>query len=334
MKEKNLYIEGLRGCALILVLIYHFFCRYQQIFPIEGYICPYIITTFGNLGVMIFLMITGYFTKSSGGGYKLILKRVFRLWPSYFVAITSCFVVMCFFPLPERSVSFGNYLLNVLFINGFLGKDYVDGAHWYLTTLLGCILCYSIIQKHKQKMRNILYLLWLLLLVIIWLLSVKINSSYGKWIQIVFRVLGGEYAPVMLCGTLMGIHKNQRSKMLYKIVFTTLVLGEVVLFLGTDKIYLLILGTVVVYSATLEKLQILSSPIMVWMGTVSYSVYLIHQNIGYVILNGIRAFWGTYELWMSVAVMGIMFGIGVLLYHSVERKSLKLLGFLKKTEGK
>lgn len=148
-KKYNYQVEGLRGLALFMVLVYHFFYQYFQLYPVNNYTPFPFLRYWGMIGVAIFFAISGYYFEKSTGGIYLIKKRLLKLWPAYFCAITLIFIFTRRIGLPGRTVSFENYLLNIPFINGFLSKPYVDGAHWFLTTLVGCLICYSIIIKWK-----------------------------------------------------------------------------------------------------------------------------------------------------------------------------------------
>ena len=148
--QRNIQIEGLRGAAIVIVLIYHFFCRYLQIFCDSDVKWLHI---WGTFGVGFFITVSGYYLiPSKASEYQFALlpflkKKLFRLWPCYFVAVTVIFLVMLFFPLRGRESSWLDYLLNICFLNGFLGTPYVDGAHWYMTTLIAVILIISIARK-------------------------------------------------------------------------------------------------------------------------------------------------------------------------------------------
>lgn len=166
-----------------------------------------------------------------------------RIWPSYFVAITLCFVLTRFIELPNRTVTTVDYLLNIPFINGYIGTDYVDGAHWYLTILVSGIVIYSIILKYKDKTQCCLLMLWL----------------FSIGILLKFKPL-------------------------------------------------------------------------VFIGTISYSIYLIHQNIGFIILNNMIAIVGQYYIWMSVLVSLISVTFGFIFYSLVEKPIGILLTRRKQSE--
>ena len=78
MSTKNIHIEGLRGIAILFVVTYHFFYRYQQLY-LENYNGSIIVSTFGMFGLALFLCITGYFINSPTekfGGVPVNHKKI------------------------------------------------------------------------------------------------------------------------------------------------------------------------------------------------------------------------------------------------------------------
>ena len=62
---RNKQIDGLRGITIFLIVIYHVFCRYSEIYlnrsiPLVKY--------FGTFGNSVFLLISAYFLTGEWGG--------------------------------------------------------------------------------------------------------------------------------------------------------------------------------------------------------------------------------------------------------------------------
>lgn len=324
MKSKNIHIQGLRGIAIILVVVYHFFCRYQQLY-IDNVNPPFIISTFGVLGVSLFLLISGYYIKISSQNVSvlnLLKKRFSRIWPPYFVAITVIYIITKFFVLPNRTVSFFDYILNIPFFNGFLGLPYVDGAHWYLTTLISGIIILMLIQKCKPQKQQIFLVIWLILLII---LALLVNVKFGGVLKSIFNFLflcfGGSYMPYMIIG--FTIHFIKKNNIFVLLVFA-LSLVETYITLGIISCFIMFVSFLAVIYSLRECGIFLKLKPIVFIGTVSYSVYLIHQNIGYLILNKFVEIFGAYQLWMSFAVTVITIFLGIVFYYIVEKPCGKL----------
>ena len=121
-KERNKQIDGIRGIAAIIILIFHMFCRYLQIYENSniGWM-----EQWGSFGVVIFMLISGYFLGVESGKEKLtekkfkffqyLFKKLLRLWPCYILAITLTMITVKCAGLPGRECSLLDYILNIFF---------------------------------------------------------------------------------------------------------------------------------------------------------------------------------------------------------------------------
>lgn len=170
---RNRQIDGLRGIIVVLISVFHVFCRYQQIY--ESTSIPFV-ELWGDFGVIVFLLISAYFLPRRKERrqekrkpltlviefLKYICKKLVRLWPSYFVAITVIMMFSFLIPAPSRSCTWIEYLCNIPFVNGFIGVNYVDGAHWYLTYLIAISAVVSFFRCLDIDNRPLAYFVWLI----------------------------------------------------------------------------------------------------------------------------------------------------------------------------
>ncbi len=318
--ERNRQIDGLKGFAMLLVIIYHFFYRYPEIYSQENVSRFPFISKFGVIGVTIFFVISGYFMSgSSTGGYRLIKKKVIRLWPVYAISITLCFLLTRCIYLPDRTVGFRDYLLNLVWVNGVINTPYVDGAHWYITDLFGCIIVYAFLNQHSKKhCRTILVCL-----------SIVISITCKAFAD---NLTGGgviKYS-VSIIDTLTG---SGRISMVYA--------GEVVAILGKKhykeavflellSIFLCIYRFSFLYTITLVAAQVLMflvanqkikpfslRPISI-IGEASYSIYVFHQNIGFVIIYTFSTILRGYSLIYSCIAFIAMTIWGLIAFKYLE----------------
>lgn len=56
--KKNLQIEGLRGCCVVIVAFFHIFCRFSQVYLSKNIS---LMQHWGDFGVTVFLLISSYF---------------------------------------------------------------------------------------------------------------------------------------------------------------------------------------------------------------------------------------------------------------------------------
>jgi len=77
----------------------------------------------------------------------------------------------------------------------------------------------------------------------------------------------------------------------------------------------------VMYLATAGQLKWLASPPLVYLGSISYPLYLVHQNVGYVILRTLNGWGLNANVSFLLALAGVL-GLAVALSRFVERPAL------------
>lgn len=204
------------------------------------------------------------------------------------------FILTRFVELPGRTVDFLSYLFNIPLINGFIGMGYVDGAHWFLTTLTACIFWYSIILQRDSKSRLHLYLLWLLLISALIFLSGFLGGAVGKIVKGILKCLGGNYAAVVILGSLLKHKKKNAEIIIIMGLCFLLVARSIGLIQGVE----LIACAILVFLVQNEKIGIFENKCFVFLGEISYSCYLIHQNIGFIIMRSLGN--GSYQFWLPL----------------------------------
>ena len=81
--------------------------------------------------------------------------------------VKNTYIIVRLFPLPGRTCELKDLLLNEIFLNGFIGTPYVDGAHWYITVLLSAIVIIGILKKMRIENKAYIYLFWMTTVIII-----------------------------------------------------------------------------------------------------------------------------------------------------------------------
>ena len=73
-----------------------------------------------------------------------------------------------------------------------------------------------------------------------------------------------------------------------------------------------------------ERLSFLSHPVLVYFGTISYSLYLIHQEVGYIFINELINITSSYWLSMPLSLLAVVL-IADLMYRFIENPSNKIV---------
>lgn len=271
-------VHDLRGIAALMVVFFHMACcvAYLSDTPME------VITRYGYLGVEIFFVISGFVIPYSlhRQHYKIIafprymLRRIARVDPPYLAAILLVIVLGFLSSLAPgyRGEAFkfpelGRIASHIAYMNSFTGHATFNIVFWTLAIefqfyiLLGLI--YRLIN-HVTKTSAIL--------------TICVVASLSMAIPDIRFV--SHYLPLFALGMIVF---QYRTCMLKLRLFTGLILAYSVL-------------TYLVLSWEVAATAIITALIIAhfngrlgfgtaWLGTISYSVYLLHVPIGGRIVN-------------------------------------------------
>jgi peptidoglycan/LPS O-acetylase OafA/YrhL len=331
-KRRNTQVDGLRALAILMVVFFHLFIQYRNLYDdsftrVAG-------VNLSTVGTSIFLILSGCFivnSKKENGFWRNMLKRIIRLYPVYLSSIIITFLLTHLIWLPGRTVSLFDFLLNTIFINGYIKVPYVDGAHWYITTLLSSSAVYYATCRLKNQ--HMYLLLWGIVVFILQFLYNYIPVGLGtKITSFVLLVLGSKWSLLFILGVyIRGCLSSSSSKELLKInkiappILIIIMMSLSMEGQETEMLTVSLLCILLVCLALKEKLIVLQSKMFVYLGLASYSIYCIHQNVGFVIISKLESYIGNYEWWMSMIAIILMIGFGALIYVFVEKNMGKYL---------
>lgn len=319
-QQRLLSLDGLRGLAALLVVIYHYFFRIDEIYGISSNHMDW--SYLGEYGVHLFFIISGFVIfmsiNQNTKSISFFISRFSRLYPTFFFAVIITFTLVYIFGLEGREVNLIDAFLNLLMIHEYLRIPHVDGVYWTLTIEITFYFwCFLLILLNK-----IHYLKFVLFV----FLSISIANEIipNPYYKILNKLFFSNYVGFFLLGVLtFSLNENKsfiKNSMLITLVFIFLFLDhsfeEFIIFLALYGLFLI---------GVYDSSKILRSRFLVFIGEISYSLYLIHQNIGYIIITK------TYELGFS-KISGILSAFIVsiilarLLYIFIE---LRLSKFIK-----
>ena len=315
---RNTQVEGLRSLAMLCVLLFHFCCRFQQIYMGGIDSLPYSFTMFGGIGVGIFFLISGYFFANANGGISFVFHRAKKLLPFYWATLIICFVMTNLYQLPGRTASFGDFLLNFFLLGGIYGVAYVDGAHWFLRTMLIIVVVYAVIQKTPPKKHVFAYATAMLFVISLSLVkeNIVVLQRAVNLLLNSFTGFGLECLVISIMGSALALIKVNIK---FGIQLYFLCLTSYIYLFGVSMGVAMFFASVVLFLCEMKKLPVLEVRFFQVLAKSSYSIYLIHQNIGYIIMLCLIEIL-PYGLWMSLFTTMIMIGVGMLLHNWFEEK--------------
>ena len=139
MKNEIDYITGFRGILVIAVVFHHYSTNYPIFFTKPNFFWD--LTNGGIFAVAFFFILSGYFLERGVNKFyvlgikKWLIHKYLRLYPEFIVSILMLFLVLQFYPLPERTGNSWIDLLKEVPMLPYL-SFHMEEAHWYLASLL------------------------------------------------------------------------------------------------------------------------------------------------------------------------------------------------------
>lgn len=305
MNEQIVWIQALRGFLCLWVVLFHYTTRYGQIYDSTPFIS---FDNGGSVGVASFFLLSGFLCKKTIYKYYnntegWLIKKYFRLWPSYVICTVVSFIFIIVLGLPGRdNITFGDLLKDLLMIPYISGN--IEHASWYVMSLVKFYFFIYIIARFKILDSEYLYILIFMLFVISLIYPDLLLSKFTR------SILG--YLP-LYAGMVLFNYISTRKKS-FLILYTLMVCY---LSYTIHLVYIPIIGIFLLLSFMNNKIvsnvkTILSNKILVCIGTFSYTWYLIHQNVGYIIILQSKVIF-NHSFYSILFAMILTFGLAVIL---------------------
>ena len=318
--SRNLIWDVFRGVAAIMVLLHHYTKRYDLLF---GHVKPWTIRSsfdLGSWGVCVFFVLTGFFLLPSllsspdlGTYYK---KRIIRLYPSYIPCVVlTWLLMMCTPPLGTRNVGLVAFLGNLTMFQSFLGFPNVDGAYWTLAVQLIIYITvgvlFFLLKKDIGKLLSFMFA-WLLVGCCVWLLNNRLGITKLSFIT------DAKYIQLFIQGLLLYCIGAKHGKPIFLYPFLLLsVCYDLFWFPFSYFVFnlFLVLAMLVIQ---LRKLNLKRKGLFVFLGSISFPLYLLHQNIGYLIIRFMENNGLTNEFWIIIPTM-LIIGLAWIVASFIEK---------------
>lgn len=316
-KRRIVELDALRGIAAFSVLLYHFTFKFEDLFK-SGY-TTFIEFTFGHYGVQLFFIISGFVIfmtiEKIKNVFEFIYKRFSRLYPTFWICMTITFLAVKLFGPDKLERNIFDFIFNITMIPDYIGFRSIDGAYWSLVPELFFYFLMIIIFLFRKinKIENIGFF---------WLGLILFNHFYKlTGINLIFNLIYGCY---FLAGINFYKIWNGKDRAInhVQIFLALLVIGVIY-----DLEVLLVSASffLIFYLFVYEKLKFIAIKPLVFLGQISYALYLIHQFIGYtlqlsLIKIGITSYW---ILLLSPIILAII--LASLITYKAEKPILLFL---------
>ncbi|MEJ1158692.1 acyltransferase family protein [Prosthecomicrobium sp. N25] len=289
-------LDGLRVVAVLAVVAFHLLFRG----PVSGWTgvpFPAVegVAAYGYAGVDLFFVISGFVIAWSSEGRSPLAfarARLLRLWPAFVVCMTVTALVLALARDPNFPIGPAMWVANLIFLPQLLGQPFVDGAYWSIVTELtfyGWVFLAMALGLWPRRIAEI---------GLVWLAVSLVNLFLGS--AILDRLFLTSFAGEFLGGVVLYRIRAEGQKPILLALLTASVFVAVVHSVpysgGLDRLYgfkadpaavvlvhFAIFGLVAAAAAARVPARLAGLTLAA--GGATYPAYLLHQNIGYVLID-------------------------------------------------
>ncbi len=329
-------IDFLRGFACLSVVAFHLLSRGPAVGAMPGadFALADPIARYGYLGVHLFFLISGFVILMSAQGAtprSFVVSRATRLYPALWAGATLTAGAAWLLQDVHYVHPLGTYLVNLTMVPHWFGVPYVDGAYWSLAyelhfyILVWLMIRFSLLSRLEWLMAG-------------WLLVSTLNAVRPMW-PLEFW-LCAKWAPLFTAGGVFFLIRT-RGVTWQRLVLlaASFVLAQVYASgdaslrnagAETSDMARVVVGLIIAAFYLLfaliasARLQMRASPLVFYAGVLTYPLYLVHENLGFMVYTRLYGSIGQAGVALALTLVLLM-SISWCIYACVERKLGPLL---------
>lgn len=312
-------MDALRGIAALGVMAYHYTVRYPE--SVAQRSPQTTLFAQGHLGVDLFFVISGFVIfltlSRSSSIAEFAWNRFARLFPTYWIAIILTFVTTYWSDLTSLKVTIPQALINSTMAQYWLGVPHVDIVYWTLEVELAFYVCVGTIAAFGLLHRAEVWIgAWLLVQTMVHLIAMTdhpippiirhtflLNRGHFFFVGILFyriKTLGPSRSRTFLIFACIGMAWLAREKLDEYEHAVTLA--------GVSLVFFLFIH---------QRLIWLRLAWLEFFGRISYPLYLLHNNIGCVIISKLERL-GMHGMWWLLIPSALSIGLATLIHVTIE----------------
>ncbi len=304
-KQRIVLLDALRLLAAVTVVCFHWFFRGpasgEQVTQIP---VPENIAMYGYIGVDWFFIISGFviaWTAEGRTALQFAIARFTRIYPAFIICMSLTFMGTLYFQPHFATVSVKDWIENLFIFAPLLGSKFMDGAYWSIVIELifyawvFILLLVGVFERHR------------LAISITWLIIALLNQHLIH--SAALRLIAAtEFVPWFIMG--MMLHEMWKKSISIKplLILAAAFYASCLTLLDQLPIFvnqygeapkheivlaLNVLGVVLVVlcinAAPTSRICTKSAGLA---GALSYPLYLLHQHLGYMLIDWLAPIFG------------------------------------------
>jgi peptidoglycan/LPS O-acetylase OafA/YrhL len=317
-------LDALRGLAALAVVLFHFTTRYQAVYGHRT--DPWLSVPWGHYGVQLFFGISGFVIFMTLDRTRCLadfaVSRASRLFPAYWTAILLTTLVVTLAGMTEFARTPLEIALNTTMVQTFINVRPVDGVYWTLSVELAFYCIMAGLWKLRLLRRVEPVLLAWMGLKWVWAFSPRVIGIEPSWL--LGSLLIQDFIPFFAIGIAayrMKCEPRSRGWAWAVVAAALLTIGTCD---GLAHLAVALISTAALTAIALKGVPLLGARPLVWLGAVSYSLYLLHELIGFALIRWLESAGmpATFAVTLATAAMLVLAAAVTFL---VERPALRAI---------
>ena len=292
--RRILELDSLRALAAINLLLFHLTHVYSVKFGYTsplGFEWPY-----GAYGTEMFFILSGFVNSMSlmrrGKPVDFVAARLIRILPIFLMAIVANVWIMSFAPLDQVGLTTAQFAANLTLLPRIFGQECVDPVMWTLQVEM--MFYFTLVALYRSGGLKRYFIGWGSLLVLSYFICPALDqiesTATGTWwfslATAARRLLLLDFVPLFAMGFLLYMIKTKTGPMwqnLAGILVAAFVFHSIDHGKHNPAATALILGLVT--ASAYGKVPMLRFKPLLFVSTISYALYLCHNNLGCVLIH-------------------------------------------------
>jgi peptidoglycan/LPS O-acetylase OafA/YrhL len=314
-KNRFEYIDALRVVGAASVISFHYFSNGISNGSVTSIgLTPFSeIAKYGYLGVQLFFVVSGYLIlmSTNRSAWEFAKGRVKRIYPLYWMAIILITAITYLPTLSKNQPDFLQILASITMFPTAFDQGWIDGAHWFmLIEIQFYLLIFVLLKLRAGKHLPTIFPIWAIVILIwyvfdlnrfnIWYLygpfsficggAIIYSIKQSGWnllrvVGLIAAITGGLYSRLGSLDYLSEIRNTQYSATVVTVIV------------------LIIFGLLLL--TLLPKISNMHIPGAVFLGAITYPLFLIHGRLGYMALERFATEQNKYFVYSLLIILAI-----------------------------
>jgi peptidoglycan/LPS O-acetylase OafA/YrhL len=329
-------VDLLRLLAALAVVLFHY--TFRGAAGDDGFttlslpaLAPF--TKYGFMGVQLFFVISGFviaYSAENRSALEFGIARIARIYPCFIICMTLTFLLTLALGAPNFQTGLTHWLANLVIAAPTLHRPFMDGVYWslvYELTFYGWILLLLTAGWFRKHIDTIVTA-WLALAV----LNYELHSFVIKHILLTDQ--SGFFAAGIIIFEMYRGRRDATIKLLLALA-CVIAVGQALdyahgyrhdlhtTYSDTAVAVLSLAAIALVALVLLVRNLPLPSRVIAAAGGITYPLYLLHQNVGYMIFNRIGS--AVPFAFVVIGTIAVMMATAWLIWRFAERPGQQLL---------